>query len=275
MADVKKITDDGITGDKHKKNFNISRVLFGIIFEAIHDGFGERPLITWDEVAKIREKFEESWPHIESLFDNTCARCLDTHWYVRDDRRKDSITRLVFARLAMSVPERTVAPGVTYPRVIVTGLQTMIAVMLTNREWRVLNDYARFVFDYIGSDRDDIIATQLKLNPAVQLLCQRIFLPLLLRFKGFNSRRQELMRIINNSQAESSYRISDPEFCQIFETLFREYHDLAESEDGRLKLALYHSDDVPDVIKNIFESYFRFKSSVAMARSSKAPAPTK
>ena len=146
----------------------------------------------------------------------------------------------------------------------------MIAVMLTNREWRVLNDYARFVFDYIGSDRDDVIATQLKLNPAVQLLCQRIFLPLLLRFKGFNTRRQEMMRIINNSQAESPYRMSDTEFCQVFETLFRDYHDLVESEDGRLKLALYHSDDVPDMIKNIFEAYLRFKSSVSMAKSSQS-----
>ena len=139
----------------------------------------------------------------------------------------------------------------------------MVAVMLTNREWRLLNDHARFIFEYIGSDDDDVLASQLQRNPAIQLLSQRIFLTLLLRFKGFNSRRQEFVRIINNSAAEVGYRMSDIEFCQVFEALFRDYHDMIQSEDGRLRLVMSHSEDFPERIKGVFDAFNRFKTGVA------------
>lgn len=261
------IVEAEITGTKSKKNLNICQSLFTIIFAGLRDSFAGRAEIGVEEVNRVRRKFEESARHIDSLFDNTCARCLDTHWYIRDDRRKDAITRLLYARLAMGVVERPSVGGETFPHVIVTGLHTMVALLLTNREWRVLNDYARFIFDYIGSDRDDVIATQLKLNPAVQLLGQKVFLPLLLRFKGFNNRRQEFIRIINNSQAESHYRMSDAEFCEVFEALFQEYNGMSSSDEGRLKLALYHDDEVPDQVKAIFDAYSRFKSSVALNKA--------
>ena len=254
------ITESQIKGTKVQKNLGISRALFNIIFETIHEGFGERSAISWEEIARIEKKLEESWPHVESLFDNTCAQCMDTRWYVRDERRKDFLTRLVFAKIVMGVPDRKVAGGLNFPRVMVSGLQTVIAVVLTNREWRILNDHVRFIFEYIGSDDDVTIVTQLKRNPAIQLLCQRVFLTLLLRFKGFNSRRQEFIRIVNNAVADSNYRMNDAEFCEIFEVLFREYHDMVGSEDGRLRLAISHSEDFPDKIKGIFDAYTRFKN---------------
>jgi len=266
MAAAANIEESEIRGDKSKKNLNICRALFHIIFESLRDSFAGRTEIGVEDVARVRRKFEETSRHVVSLFDNTCAQCLDTHWYVRDDRRKDAITRLLYARLVMLVPERPGISGVTFPRVIVPGMQNLVAVLLSNREWKVLNDYSRFIFDYIGSDRDDAIATQLKLNPAVQLLCQKVFLPLLLRFKGYNTRRQEFIRMVNNSQAESNYRMTEAEFCEVFEALFREYHDMSESDDGRLKLSLYHAEDVPDQIKGIFDAHFRFKSSVALSK---------
>lgn len=264
MAAVRKITDSQIKGTKVQKNLGISRALFNIIFETIHEGFQGRSTLGLDDIAKIEKKLTESWPHVESLFDNTCAQCMGTHWYVRDERRKDAITRLVYAKIVMALPDRAIPGGATFPRVIVPGLQTIIAVVLTNREWRVLNDHARFIFEYIGSDDDAMIATQLKLNPAIQLLCQRIFLTLLLRFKGFNSRRQEFIRIVNNAVMDTNYRMSDAEFCDIFEALFHEYHNLIQSEDGRLRLVMSHSEDFPDKIKNIFDAYFRFKSGLVV-----------
>lgn len=267
MATVRKITEAQIKGTKVQKNLNISRVLFNIIFETLYDGFGDRQTMSLEEVNRIEKKLEESWPHVESLFDGTCAECLGTPWYVRDERRKDSLTRLVYAKIVMGVPARTLPIGVRFPRAIVPGLQTMMAIVLTNREWRVLNDHARFIFDYIGSDNDTEIVTQLKCNRAIQLLCQRIFLTLLLRFKGFNARRQEFMRIVNNAMMETNYRMSDMEFCEVFEVLFREYHDLIQSEDGRLRLAMSHSEDFPEKIQAIFESYYRYKNSLSAARA--------
>ena len=263
MVMVRRIKESEIKGTKVQKNLNISRALFSIVFEVIRDGFGEREVLSREDVDRIEKKFGESWPHVASLFDNTCAQCTDIPWYIRDERRKDAITRLVYARLRMNLDKKTAPSGAVFPRVVVSGLQTMIAVMLTNREWRVLNDHARFIFEYIGSDDDDVLATQLKNNPAIQLLSQRIFLTLLLRFKGFNNRRQEFVRVINNSAAEVGYRMNDVDFCLVFEGLFRDYHDLIQSEDGRLRLAISHSEDFPERVKGIFDAYFRFKTGVA------------
>ena len=267
MVTVRKITDSQIKGTKVQKNLSIARALFKIIFESIHEGFGEREVISKEEISKIEKKFDESWPHVESLFDNTCSQCTDTRWYIRDERRKDAITRMVFSKIIMGVHERATPSGASFPRVLVAGLQSHIGVMLSNREWMILNDHARFIFDYIGSDDDAMIATQLKLNPAIQLLCQRIFLTLLLRFRGFNNRRHELMRTVDRAAKDTGYRMTDVEFCEVFETLFREYHDLIQTEEGRLRLAISHSDDFPEKLKGIFDAYFRYKSGVQLLKN--------
>ena len=275
MAMVRRINESEIKGTKVQKNLNISRALFGIVFEAIREGFAEREVLTREDVTRIEKKFEESWMHIESLFDNTCAECINVPWYIRDERRKDAITRLVYARLRMNLEKATTSSGAIFPRVIVPGLQTMIAVMLTNREWRLLNDHARFIFEYIGSDDDAVLEVQLQRNAAIQLLSQRIFLTLLLRFKGFNSRRQEFVRLVNNSAAETGYRMTDLEFCLVFEALFRDYDDMIQSEDGRLRLVISHSEDFPERIKGIFDAYRRFKSGVSFPKRAPAGNPAK
>ncbi len=267
MVAIREITESQLKGTKVQKNLTIAQALFKIIFETIHDGVGDRIYITWEEIAKIEKRFEETWPHVESMFDNTCAQCMDTSWYVRDERRKDSITRLVFARIVMGISSRTTTSGQVFPRVVVPGLQTLIAVLLTNREWVILNEHSHFIFEYIGSDDDTVVATQLKLNRAIQLLCQRIFLTLLLRFKQFNTRRQEFMQVINQSVAGTGYRMSDIEFCEIFETLFREYHDMIQTDEGRLRLTISHTYDFPEKLKAIFDAYFRFKTGVAMVKN--------
>ncbi len=178
MVSIRKIQESDVKGVKVQKNLNIAKALFKIVFESIYDGFGDRPIITREDVSRIEKKIDESWHHVESLFDNTCAQCTDIPWYVRDERRKDAITRLVYVRLMMLIDTRMTTWGVEFPRVVVPGLQSMISSMLTNREWEILNDHAYFIFGYVGSDDDAVLAEQLKLNRAVQLLCQRIFLTL-------------------------------------------------------------------------------------------------
>lgn len=263
MVMTESVKECEIKGTKVQKNLNISRALFNVMFDALRDCFGDREVMTRGDLERVEKKLDASWFHVESLFDNTCAQCSDIPWYVRDERRKDAITRLVYARLRMNIEKRSVPSGVVFPRVVVSGLQTMVAVMLTNREWRLLNDHARFIFEYIGSDDDTVLATQLKNNPAILLLSQRVFLTLLLRFKGFNARRQEFISIINNSTAETGYRMTDMEFCEVFEALFRDYHDMIQNEDGRARLAISHSDDFPERIKGIFDAFYRFKTGAA------------
>ncbi|MEI6558856.1 MAG: hypothetical protein WCO00_10660 [Rhodospirillaceae bacterium] len=262
MVMTRRISESEIKGAKVKKNLNISRALFSIIFETIRESLNERDVLTIEDIARIEKKFDESWFHVESLFDNTCSQCTEAPWYVRDERRKDAVTRLVYARLLIAIEKRETPSGALFPRILVPGLQTMIAIMLTNREWRVLNEHARFIFEYIGSDDDGVLGAQLKQNQAMQLLCQRIFLTLLLRFKGFNNRRQEFMRVVTSGAAGSGYRMTDLEFCDVFEALFRDYHDMIQSEDGRLRLSISHSEDFPERIKGIFDAYFRYKTGV-------------
>jgi hypothetical protein len=265
MAKVRQITEIEIKGTKVQKNINISKALFQIIFESIADAMGDRALITLPEVERLRVRLEEAWPHMESLFDSTCSACMETPWYVRDGRRKDALTRLVFARIIMNVHDRPAGRGANFPRVMVSGLQQNIETLLSGREWTILNEHARFIFNYIGSDDDAVIATQLKLNRAIQLLCQRVFLTLLLRFKNFNSRRQDFIRIVNKAAVDSGYQMSDIDFCEIFEALFRDYHDILQSDEGRARLMISHSEDYPEKMQGIFDAYFRFKAGLSGA----------
>ncbi len=86
-----------------------------------------------------------------------------------------------------------------------------------------------------------------------------------MRFKGFNNRRLEFVRAVNAGATVSGYRMSDVDFCQVFEALFRDYHDMTESEDGRLRLVMSHSEEYPERIRGIFDAYFRFKNGVILA----------
>ena len=120
-----------IKGTKVEQNLNISRALFVIVFDCLTDAFDKHgDVIHRSDLVGIRQRFEESWHHIESLFDNTCSRCQDLPWYVRDDRRQDSLTRLIYVRIAMNVSERTSRTGDKFPAVVIPGLQKQVAVML-------------------------------------------------------------------------------------------------------------------------------------------------
>lgn len=269
---VKKITESQIKGTKVKKNLDISRSFFSTVFETIYKGFGERVVLTEEEVAKIKAGIEASWPEFETMFGNTCVQCMEAPWFTQDERRKDAVTRLVFSRILMKIPKRAAVGGVDFPRVIAPGLQTMISIMLTNREWRILNDHARFIFEYIGGDDDATLALHFESNETMKQLCERIFLTLLLRFKSFSSRRQEFIKIINNSVSDTSYRMADDEFCEIFEAMFYDYYNLIQTETGRLQFAVSHSEDFPERMKAIFEVYIRFRAGVSQTKKYSTPA---
>ncbi|CAK0767432.1 hypothetical protein WCLP8_4070003 [uncultured Gammaproteobacteria bacterium] len=268
MVEPRQISDVQVKGRKVRKNLDISKALFRIIFESIDDSFAGRETISRSEIGKIQQKLMDCWPQVETLFDNTCAECTATHWYIRDERRKDALTRLVFAKVIMRVHQRPCAGDNEFPRVIMAGLQVSIATMFSAREWKILNDHAKFIFDYIGSDYDGDIATQLKLNPAIQLLCQRIFISLLARFAGFNTRRKDFIHNATSAVAGSGYVMSDLEFCEVFEGLFREYHDMLQGDDGRLRLTISHSEEFVSKLDGIFSAYFRYKSNLPSVRVS-------
>jgi hypothetical protein len=61
---------------------------------------------------------------------------------------------------------------------------------------------------------------------------------------------------------DSNYRMSDLEFCEVFDVLFREFHDMIESDDGRLRLSISHGEDAPERLRGIFDAYFRYRTGV-------------
>lgn len=259
-----KVRNANVKGTRVRKNLDISKSLFDIFFNSLRNELREQSVITEASVDRIERRLRAAWPQVETLFDGTCAACMDAPRYIRNNDRKDFVTRLVFAKILMHVPERPIPDmtGQVFPRIILPGLRDSIGILLNGREWAVLNEHVRLIFDYVGGDDDTTLMQQMKLNPAVGFLCQRVFVTLLLRFKGFNARRLDVMRRIEGSLRDSSYRLQDSEFCQIFEGLFREYHDLIQTDEGRLRVSMSYSDDAPETLENIFAAYFRFKEGV-------------
>lgn len=247
-----------------QKNAEVARTLFHTIQDSLLRSFAGRTEVSVQEVQANLNKFQERWSTIETFFTRAADETINSLSYVQQDRRKDHLTRLIFARILMKVPERPL-PRATqpYPRALVGGLQGVIADMFAKPEWQLLNQNALWVFKFIGSDSDAAVIGHLRDNEAIQLFAERVFVTLLLRFYRFNVRRSEFIRIINDGLPEGVAKIGDPEFCEMFEALFDDFYALLRTELGRTRIEMSHGEEFLGRVRGIQDQYLRYKEGIA------------
>ncbi|MEI6557307.1 MAG: hypothetical protein WCO00_02790 [Rhodospirillaceae bacterium] len=254
------VVDPEGQGKLAQKNAETAKLLFNTMQDMLVRSFAGRQSITQGDLRLVLGKFEERWATIETLFDRAASESINDLTFIQNDRRKDHLTRLVFARILMKVQERPLAKGPgCYPRAIVTGLQAAITGMFSKPEWTMLNQHAKWVFEFMGGDSDPVILSQLQNNEAVQLFAEPILVALLLRFYRFTVRRSEFVRLINEAGPEAGPKLGDAEFCELFEALFDGYFALLLTEHGLLRVDMTQGEDFLIRVRSVQDQYRRWK----------------
>ncbi len=254
------VVDPESQGKLAQKNAETARLLFKTMQDMLVRSFTGRETISLDDLQLVLKKFEERWATIETLFDRAASEGIDALTFIQNDRRKDHLTRLIFARILMKIPERQV-PRCTgsYPRAIVTGLQAAIVSMFSKAEFNMLNQHSKWAFEFMGGDSDPVVASQLRSNEAVQLFVEQVFVALLLRFYRFNVRRSEFARLINESGPENAPKVGDAEFCELFEGLFDEFFAMLLTEKGLTRIEMTQGEDFMVRVRSVQDQYRRWK----------------
>ena len=247
-----------------QKNAETAKVLFKTMQDMLVRAFAGREHISADEMRGVLKKFEERWAAVEPLFDRAASEGIEALSFVQNDRRKDHLTRLVFARVLMKIPERQVVKctGI-YPRAIVSGFQAAIASLFSEAEWALLNQHAKWVFEFMGGDSDPVISSQLQNNEAIRLFAEQVFVAVLMRFYRFNVRRSEFVRLINEIPPETAPKVGDAEFCELFEVLFDDFFASLSSEKTMMRMEMCQSEDFLVRLRSIQDQYRRWKEGQA------------
>ena len=266
------VVDPESQGKLAQKNAETAKLLFKTMQDMLVRAFNGREAITSDELKAVLVKFDERWATIETLFDRAASEGIDALRFIQNDRRKDQFTRLVFARILMKVPERQLPKGAgSYPRAIVSGLQAAIAAAFAEPEWMLLNQHAKWAFEFMGGDSDPLIMGQLEKNEAIQLYVEQIFVALLLRFYRFNVRRPEFVRLINETVPEAVPKIGDAEFCELFEALFDDFFAMLVTEKGMTRIALVQGEDFTQRVRSVQDQYRRWKEGLTPPNTKRRP----
>ena len=243
-----------------QKNAETAKLLFNTMQDMLVKAFAGREQISPDDLRGALKKFEERWATIVTLFDRAASESIDALSFVQNDRRKDHLARLVFARLLMNVPERPIAKSKhTYPRAIVAGFQAAIVSMFSEPEWLMFNQHSKWAFEFMGSDSDAVIISHFQRGEAISLFVEPIFVALLLRFYRFNFRRSEFVRLINEAVPEGVPKIGDAEFCELFDSLFDEYYAMLLTEKGMMRLEMTQTEDFLVRVRGVQDQYRRWK----------------
>lgn len=250
----------------YKKHHHISQTLLQTIYASLEDAIGDRDHLTKADLKAAFEKLNMYWPKVGPLFRQTCTECAQSRKYKRDSRRTDLLTRLVFSRIMVEVPARPLGGDTVYPKVLAPSVQKNLSAMLSPNEWEVLNEHAIRIFEYLGSDDDSRIWENVKKDETLAILVDKVFISILMRFKNFNIRMREFFRITGFAVDENIYKLSNQDFCEVFEAMFGKLSEDSATEEGRLKIRLSHGEETLEKMQVIFAAYFRYRQGVPTAR---------
>ena len=231
--------------DLAKKHLEVTKAFSGIVFESMMKDFNDVEVITKSQVEKMFKHLESCWTYIESLHDLVIKS--SEHQYVKDPRRHDYITRLIFSRIMVKIPKRN-----EYPKCLLKGIKENVE-NLYKIEFDVVNDIAKKVFEYIGSETDDEVVNKLDNDILIEQFANQIFLSLMLKFNNFNIRKGEFVRIFFVTY---DYKLTDAEFCDIFDAIFGNI--IKKYEEEKQQLIIIYGSDVVDKISCVYNTYKRY-----------------
>ncbi len=256
------------------RHHRTAKALVRTFQEALEPQLFTKGSLSRDEFLRAVALMMEHWPKALPLFARTCHACLEAAGsgdgtrrpalFTTDGRRRDFVTRLMFATLAGRVPER-VDPitGEVFPRVVVPGLQANLQTLFYDREWIVLNSDAIAIFNQIGTDRDEEIWRRIARQDTLAVLADTVFVRVLLRFKQFHLQRQTFIRRMTEILREKRFDFADEHFDTLFETMFGRLRDALATELDRARMDIHYGEGTADQLLRIFDQFDRHRQEQA------------
>lgn len=247
----------------HQRHQELAHTVLRTFYEALEPYFRAKDHVTREDLAKAFALMESHWPRIEPLFVSACqVHCTQREGrvYQPDQRRKDFLTRLVFSNVLARLPTYEITPGGSrFPHILIRGIQKNVTSIFHDKEYDTLNAQAQSIFAQIGTDDDIEIWPLITGEHTLNVMADKIFVRLLLRFKQFNHQRQVFCRNMALSLVDQPYTFDATAFCALFEALFSPFEIMLGDEDGRIKLDLFFGEETSEKLSRIFELYHTFR----------------
>lgn len=211
-------------------------------------------------------------PKLEPLFAANCRACVAAATppqermaaYQADERRRDFVTRLLFAAVSLQTPE-SVDPltGEVFPRVLAGPLQNHVAGLFYEKEWEAMNADALLVFQKAGSDSGEAVWEALRQDQALPFVADVVFIRVLLRFKQFAFQRQNFIRRMGEMLKERRFVLTEEQFMEIFDAMFGRLRDGLESELGRARIDTRYGEETASAMLRIFDEFDKRRQELA------------
>jgi hypothetical protein len=245
-----------------------ARVLFGLIRECLVEMFGDSAHASREQLDAALQRVNDSWPQVESLFDFAYLDWIQSLRFTADSRRKDGVTRILIATLAMTATERGLPHDDGFYRKAAPFLQRAFWSLASASEWKMLNELAQHVFLSTHSDRDDVLIPYLRSNTVINLAVDNICINLATRFTDLPGRQADFLSIMAGAEATVGRPVTADDFMIIFESLFLDYCEAAGRDEDAARLELFHGREKLDALRLVHQSYIQCQ---ARGKNAKGP----
>lgn len=256
---------DDFFKSKHQSHFEFNKALLDTIYNGIVPYFDEHGTMTKERFDQSFDKIKAFWSKIQPRFKSICDSCISENntLYEVDARRNDFLTRILFSKIMAKIPERKhYKTDQNYPIMIAPHFKSVVGSLFNKTEYDLLNAKALSIYQRVKEEDDKLFWETVCKNQNIKYDIDVIFIRFMLLFKNFNMKKELFFNIFNkySLSKDSEHRLSNIEFCELFETLFIEYETVALSENDRNKMDVLYGENTGKNMYTIFDSYFRYRA---------------
>jgi hypothetical protein len=254
---------------RHQKT---AEAMLRALAQALQPSLSQGGSVAAEELARAVELVVRRGAALAPLFAQNCRACA-AHGaaagvaaaYQADQRRRDYVTRLLYAAVAAETPE-SVDPltGETFPRVLAAPLQSHIAGLFYEKEWEAMNADALLLYQKIGSDADDAVWEKVHEDDGLPFLADAVFIRVLLRFRQFAFQRQNFIRRMGELLRERRFVLTDAHFVALFDAMFGRLRPGLKSELGRARIDIRYGEETASSMLKIFDEFDKHCKELAM-----------
>lgn len=255
---------------RHQKT---AEVLLQTLAQALGPVIAEKGALSADELTRAVDLMLRHKAALAPLFAANCRACLAAGpaaaaeglaAFQADQRRRDYVTRLLFAAVATQTPEcLDPITGESYPRVLAGPLQTHVASLFYEREWEAMNADALLLFQKVGVDSGEAVWERLQDDDALPFVADAVFIRVLLRFRQFAYQRQHFIRRMGDLLRERRFVLSEEQFMALFDAMFGRLRGPLGSELGRARIDTRYGDETASTMLRIFDEFDKRRQELA------------
>ncbi|CAK0758577.1 hypothetical protein CCP2SC5_240028 [Azospirillaceae bacterium] len=242
-----------------------TKAIIDTLIETIGKRITQKGSLNAQDFSDVVSALRYIWPETERVLKRTCSNCaISKHEpvYIRDGRRTDYFSRLMFSRIVSAITPRSTGPNSKpYPFITAGAFQRAVNAVFTENEYRLLNDQVMAVYGMAKTDDDAQFWKTCETNTLVSAATDKLFLQCLSKFSHFLSMRNQFLYIMAEGCRDSDFLFSGREFCEFFDALFKKYFDMLDEPSGTVMMDILAGSGTAERADRIRSAYFHFRKS--------------